>query len=352
MSQLLAKRRDVQRGIIDYNPPTSPETADHGDGDNPQSAEMGERLQEPEEESFDDFIARCARERQAREAAEAAEREARENFQRVEQAAAQAAAARAHSPVRGKNGRAGGGKGASPCKGGEAKGKGASPCKGGGKGNKKGFLAPHPGKYWRFHFDKDHGWYHGRGERTGTRWWDESKAEYVGGGSNSQRGSHTEFNRRMKEKKKLRKERRDQQDAEDPAGADYREKSRIKKHMLDKNVGYARQAWFAVHWGCGHGLEEKWQVEEWLCDAERAAEADRAATGASSSGNAWQPSASSSGDAWQATGASSSGGAWQATGASWSGGAWQEQGWSERGASWSRRRGMQAPPPKKNERKK
>ena len=82
--------------------------------------------------------------------------------------------------------------------------------------------------YWRYHWDKDHGWSHGRGERTGTKWWDTAKNEYVGGGRHSERGSHTEFKRRMKEKKKLRKARRDQEDAEDPAGADFREKQRIK----------------------------------------------------------------------------------------------------------------------------
>ena len=189
------------------------------------------------------------------------------------------------------------------------KGKGERPwSRGEGQGKSQGGDCkgeqPHPAKYWLFHWDsQNQKWRHKR-PRTGTKWWDLVSHQFVGGGSNSEKGSHTVKNKKDKARKVRAAKRREAEDRADPAGAQRRARARALLQTKQRNLNRVREESFDFYFG--GGMPQWWGVEERLRAAEEAAK------GASSSWHAW------AGQGWAARAGGS---------------AWRPRGWAQTRAS-------------------
>ena len=107
---------------------------------------------------------------------------------------------------------------------------------------------------------------HAKGVRTGTKWWNEKKQQWEGGGSDSVRGSHTHQNKKAKERKERAKARRQEQDEADPAGAFARSKARSALAAQQQLKNNAREQWFESE--CGETATQWYEARQRLWEAE------------------------------------------------------------------------------------
>ncbi len=90
---------------------------------------------------------------------------------------------------------------------------------------------------WKWHWDKQNEMWWARGIRIGPRC----------GGSNTEPGLHSEFNKKKKMKRAARMERQGKEDEEDPDGAERRARVRLEAAAAQAALGEARKRWLTAH---------------------------------------------------------------------------------------------------------
>ena len=124
-------------------------------------------------------------------------------------------------------------------------------------------------KWWKWHWDADHGQWHAKGMREGP----------PRGGSESAPGKHTARNMKEKERKARRLAERHLEDIEDPGGAEARARARVEERIRNESVNIARVEWAkfkegrrerqeaaaaatgasSSHQGCQQDWQQNWQ---------------------------------------------------------------------------------------------
>ena len=139
-----------------------------------------------------------------------------------------------------------------------------------------------------FHWDSTHQRYHGRGERTGTKWWNKEKHQWEGGGSNSKPGCHTRRNAADKKRKEGAKARYQREDGVDPDGMQIRAKARMEQNLRQKALNYFRVMWWEAYIDrtFADKLVDVAATNAWRAEKGQWALAD---AGASSSTSKWRP---------------------------------------------------------------